>query len=796
MPPSDAKLASPFLDSASFALPQTELEAPPAFPMAGSPFLAAYERSPDTDLLDPEAEEYVVFLNELYDEEMDGALFELAAETSTLYEQLVENEYAGGSTLPAPTLRRLEDHFAPLARELETTLDAMAETAQRQDLRTLNEAELDAFFDGFAPSQPLAPVFDDFFGKLKNTFKKVVKKGVNLAKRGLKFAAKLGLGPLLAKLRGLVRPLLRRVLKHAINRLPPALRPHAQQLAKRLPFLAEVEEESLLAAETGAGVSALQQELNAQLANLVFADNEVELEQEAAAYAANPGEASDPLQELDQARERFIQQIAELEAGGDAAPYVENFVPAILPALKLGVKLAGRKRVVAFLANLVARLIRRFVGGGMASPLSQALADAGLRLINLEAAPLDEARAAGAAVAATVEDMVRQVAALPDHVLDNEALLEGYALAAFEQAAAANLPPLLSAEAYLRRPDLRQERSLAGAWVALPLRKRRRYKKFTRIPRLHISPYQARAVKTFGGLTLANYLQDQLGLPPGEEVEAHMHLYEAMPGATLPAIVQHEQGVPGLDAPGAAAHLHPLTQEAAGLLLGEPALGETSPGQAATEPLSDAPQAVQPGRRFYYLQIAGARPQLALGPGGRPAPRRSRRTRLVLDFPGNQVRVRHFLSEADAQTAALKLRQNAPTGAVLAALMPPLEQGIDAALAGHGVKIIHGRVAPGPSQAAHLRRVPPATLARLADEVKRQISSALAAYLATQPQTFLSAAADPADGVTLRAVIANPAGLGPLNDALQGRPVAQTWGRDRMVPPPVTLQAVSGYERE
>jgi len=123
-----------------------------------------------------------------------------------------------------------------------------------------------------------------------------------------------------------------------------------------------------------------------------------------------------------------VSQLGKLKEGEDPTPHVENFVPAILPAVKLGIKLAGRKKVVNFLAKLVANLIRRFIGPQYAPPLSQAIVDAGLRLINLETLPEDEARTAGEAVAATVEETVRRVADLPEYVLDNEALLEGFVL--------------------------------------------------------------------------------------------------------------------------------------------------------------------------------------------------------------------------------------------------------------------------------------------------------------------------------------------------------------------------------
>ena len=51
-----------------------------------------------------------------------------------------------------------------------------------------------------------------------------------------------------------------------------------------------------------------------------------------------------------------------------------------------------------------------------------------------------------------VKDTVRRVAGLPDYLLDDQELFEGFALEAFELAAAANLPHVLPAEAYREAP--------------------------------------------------------------------------------------------------------------------------------------------------------------------------------------------------------------------------------------------------------------------------------------------------------------------------------------------------------
>ncbi len=173
------------------------------------------------------------------------------------------------------------------------------------------------------------------------------------------------------------------------------------------------------------------------------------------------------------------QRAARAEGRGDPAPHIQNFLPAVLPALRLGVRLIGRGRVVGFLAGFLGKMIGKLVGPQTAPALSRAIVDAGLKLLTLEVSSQDEARAAASSVAATVEETVGRVSALPDYVLDNQELLEGFALEAFEQAAAANLPPVLSEAVYRERPDL-LEGGVKTCWVMLPLRRRKRYKKCAR----------------------------------------------------------------------------------------------------------------------------------------------------------------------------------------------------------------------------------------------------------------------------------------------------------------------------
>src|SRR5437773_8864358 len=214
--------------------------------------------------------------------------------------------------------------------------------------------------------------------------KKVVKKGLDLAKHAASVVAKFGLGPILNKLLALVKPMFKQVIDIGIRMMPVNLRPIARMLRDKLPFLQELEEGEGSEPETTGTyeVADIQHEFNQGVASLLFAQTETEQDREVA-RAANPPAAPDayPVAELELARDRFIDGLGELKDGEDPTPQVENFLPALIPVLKIGLKLAGRQRVVDFLANFLGKLIQKFVGPQYAPPLSKAIVDAGLRLL-------------------------------------------------------------------------------------------------------------------------------------------------------------------------------------------------------------------------------------------------------------------------------------------------------------------------------------------------------------------------------------------------------------------------------
>ena len=75
----------------------------------------------------------------------------------------------------------------------------------QRDPHSLSEDEIETLVDRYRPSAGRAPNFEEFLGSLKKIVKKVASKAVDLAKKGISIAAKLGLGPVLQKLKALIK---------------------------------------------------------------------------------------------------------------------------------------------------------------------------------------------------------------------------------------------------------------------------------------------------------------------------------------------------------------------------------------------------------------------------------------------------------------------------------------------------------------------------------------------------------------------------------------------------------------
>jgi hypothetical protein len=680
-----------------------------------TPFVAEYALDPGAP--SPEAELYAEVLSELEDQAFEEAVTDLVHEASALAEERFSYEAGSPAEQRLEAERGLRDYFEPLAQECEALVDRVAQGVGTTDFSTMSESEVEAFLDRFAPAETTLPPTHDrflhefFLGKIKT-----------LVKKGMKLATKLSpVHLVLGKLKQLVRPLLTRVLRFAIDKLPVAVRPIARQLASR--FLgvkvAAAPKKTAAAptatldagdaatgdavtrdatAEPAAGEPApepaaadpgeIAQELDARIAGYMVEGEDFERHATVEEFAAEQSAATaDTLGELEQRRAEFARDVTGLSEGESAAPVVERFVPAILAALRLGIKVVGRPRVVNFLAGLLAKFIGKYVGNAQSVQLSRSLVDTGLRLVSLETAA-DESLEAGYALASTLEDTVARVTQeAPSVAWESEEVLEGYVREAFAKAASAHFPDSMI------RPELHEAAQTSGAWVALPGGTRRKhYKKYTQVLDVTITPPMAAAAKSFGGTPLHTVLRDQAGMPLGRPVAARVHLYEALPGSTLADIAMHEKTVRGLGSSRREAwsQIHPLTPEAAAALLKEPGLGR----QVDARFLAD-PGSITVGQRFYYLELRNATPRTVPGPRRMRRPPRVAQTRIVFDFPKGELRARLFYSETEAQALATHLRARAPAAVVLSSLKAGLEARIAAMVSGaptRALRVVHEAV--------------------------------------------------------------------------------------------------------
>ncbi len=796
MSQSTEKTQSPFLDVTSFSKQQPEIlkEITPlsANHSAFSPFVSVYEMEGGEERIDPESEGFIQLLGELHDEEFDAAVFELINEASVLYEDRFIHEYQDTSSQSIGAERFLNAHFEPLENELETLLDTLSDDIGQRDFEAMSEAEIEALIDSYEPTRELSPNFENFGG----WFKKKIKKAAKWAKKkGKALAAKAFRGAL-NKLKRYLKPLLKKILTFAIGKLPKKYQGMANILRKKLGY--EIEEEAIFEGEqdTTGEVDRIQTELDLFIANLLYTDDETTHEL-MLAEIINESEqpVADYIADLDSAREKFIEGILDLKEGESAAPVVEEFLPAVIWAVKIGLKFYGRPKLVNYLAKYLANLIRRYVGRQYALPLSKVIVDAGLRLVNLEVTEQEAIRAAGGAVAAMVEDTVYEVANLPEYILDDEELLEGFVLEAFEKAATRNLPEVLPEETYIKRPNLRESKGLKGTWVhKLKSRKRTHYKKFTRPMKAKLSYHKLRAIKSFADVPLSEVLENQYGLATGAEFDATAHLYEAIPGTTLPQISRYENNVPGLGlGTYAYTQLHPLTREAAGMLFGEPGLGRAMPSRYLFNS-----RRIGVGQRFYYLEIPGAQLRMVSMAGTAVHRMHSCGLKLILDFSQQQIRISLFLSESTAQNIATKLRQQLSVGSVMAVVQLNLVAGLKNVLSADcegNLKIIHPAISPQQIRSA-LLNLPPKLKYNLQARLHDWLGRGLSDYFRQKQEGFIGVTEDRADGVTLMITLDNPPDFDLLAKVLRGAMVSTADIRFSGAISQTRIKPVAGYYSE
>jgi hypothetical protein len=742
---------TPFQERYAFETEPTAVQLVEPFESASSftPFVSEYAgvqpRSPETT-------EMHELLLELYDQEFDEVLSELAHEA---WEAVNARSAPFGETATAASAEQfLREWSEPVRRRAEAMIDNIAEGASQHDLESMSEAEIDSFFERYEPKATgLEPYFENFLGGLWDKVKSVAKKVVDVAKKGISLIP--GVGFLISKLKGLVKPIVERVLRTAIDKLPTPLQPYAKQLAQRYLGIQIAETgEDYAAAPAAPDMSEIQQQFDLEVAMLMFSGDETQQEVVLSEAAAGVEREDGPVvAQLHEARARFVDG---LEQGVDPEQALEQFIPAvmaILPVARTVLGIIGRKNVVNKLAGFLnSALVSKYIPEPMAMQLSQAVVDAGLKLLHLELPADADARSPRLAyetIAQTVEDTVRRVSELEETTFEDPARFEAALTEAFHASAAENFPPQLIV------PEL-HEAPLRAAWVALPAGKRRKYyRKYTHTFDVEVTQQIADSVKTFGGTPLAAVLKDQLGVTT--PVHARVHLYQAIPGTTLRRIASCERGVPGLgvSSKAAAMQFHPLTVEAATALIQQPKLGRDVQGAYRS-----SRRCIAIGARFYYLEIAGARAEV----------RRTSEVNVTLDFPKDEFRVFAYLSESSAQEIAAGIRKQDLTS-VLVLAKRVYEAGVQAALGGdieRHVKILTEATPQEQLFGTQLRQLADIVKQRLAAQVTEWVGQAFAEYVKSGAGEFVSATEDPADGVTIIVQIGSPPGAPLVRKLLNG----------------------------
>jgi hypothetical protein len=724
---------------------------------AASPFAETIGGELEAD--GPHGEAIAEAFENLQDETFDEALAELIAETSEAADVRIAGEQP--SQFGEQRWQLADAHLAPIEFEAEQCVQRFSDHVRNLDLEGLAPDQLDELLDRFDPGpSTVSAAGEEFIGGLLKKARNVVKSVVNAAGKVAKAALPI-LGPILNKLKALIRPLLRRVLQIAINKLPAALHEPARTLARKF-GLGEAEGSAALELEaeeasseglaaspvTAVGPETLAESFDAALAESVLGGEALE---QGESFGHDQERGSDPeagnqLEALAEARSVFMGQLQAASDNEDLAPAVEQFIPAILPALRLGIRLIGRPKVVNFLAGFLAKMIGKWAGPTVSRPLSRAIVDIGLRIVGLEQGQPGEleAEAVPATLAATVEDTVRQLSEQPEHVFEDEGLLQAAVSEAFERAVAANFP------ATLVRPDLRIAPSLGGTFVTRHARRPYAYKKFSRVPEVELTAAQAAQLRSFRGVTIDAALRARGIVLPAK---FRVHIFEAGAGTTLPRLARLEK------IGGGHRHsyrqLHPLTVANATALLREPRLGVDVPGKFV-----ESRHRIGVGQRFFYLEPIGQSPMPISAPSRQPAAcdaTQPSESRMWISLRRGSARLALYFSESDAQNLASEIAAKPGSTAFLRALVRAVDAATRAVGRGDGAVHVPRELELESDSEAELAPrghrshwLPPAIAARLRRQIRASACTALSRWARTRGQEFVRAAQHPACGVTVR----------------------------------------------
>jgi hypothetical protein len=836
---------SPFLREAEFegiaqneAAPLGEFE---------SPFVAARLYAGEEEAEAATASPEILFLaemqQELHSAEFEDAVNRFSGEVVGLYERQLSN-LGGSAAMEAEAVVATTEFFHPAFREFEAAIDRINQEAGHLELFDMEQETVQTLFERHQPEGTaygeFEYLFEAFWKKAKGAAGAVARKGRKARRAGARGLKGRLLGKLLGFLKRMFRKLLNVVLRKAIGKLPAALRPAAQRLRQRLlggtsatqvveepnddaaddgdsqPISAAPVDDAALepdegSADTGTDPQSAVQDSDELISASLFELEGYEAEFQPEAWmSAGVGESD--VQRLDEARAVFMEALARAKPQEDLSPHVENFLPAIIPLLRVCMKLGLRKPVAQALGRLIAKFIARMVGPSLAQPLGQSIASAGLKMLGFETAQESEAQSETSGhyeqetparislAAQTVESTVMRLAEATERLgltgrdLEDKELFEALAVQAFEQAAAENWA------GRMMRPELRESSDPDGHWMLAPANSTRKKYKVGPTRRIRIDPASADTIAVFAGRTLGEFLFQQKGLPR-RPIDAIIHLYEAIPGTTLSYISLLEKGVPGLGHAKESAwgQIHPLTTEAAGSLMGSGGLGRSFAAKWMV-----SPNKIQIGHRFYFLEIVNQDLGTAPGPGpgsvAVAAPRsvmerRPSEFNLVVNCQSNKIVAALFIAEQQAQQVATSLRSGNAGAVLLQAVTAVLSAAAQNMTDGRGkhIQIIPKAEQLKPRGRMVLRMVMRWFRQHFFKWLARVIVKRIQRELTEFSQTFTKATEDPAWGVTVTVTLDNPPAMEAIGAALQGKLKLPPLGPEEV--PASTWSVTPGFSR-
>lgn len=771
-----------------------------------SPFLTQHQLIDEEVSSDPNEVAFAQFLDEIHDEEFSEGIIDLASEGERyLHEHFnstaAENEFDDAN-------RReniLMSHYQPVVRASDELLDHLSQTFSNRPAEQLTEGEIDEIIDRFVADREMGnPVFEDFFRRLARKVKKVAKRVVSVAKKGINLAKKFSPAhAIMGRIKSMARRLFGKIVRRVINKMPGFLRGPARLLAKKFGIQAEAEMTEMEMAESevvslateeettsilaGPDYEWLEREFDLRLTEQYFARDESEADRILAAYNDTRSDLADSkaTADLNAARQRLVQRLQSANTAEEVQPHVEEFIGVALRVLKIGIRLIGRQRVINLIAKLFTKLIARLIGQKNAAPLARALVEKGFSLLNLEVSEAEAGQQAAENIVQVLEEVVQHVSGLDAETLGEEELIQQEVLQYFNTAIAQNFPSTMVQEEF-------RESEVAASWVLLPLRGRKRYKKYSRVINVQLEADQLRGIRSFGGEQLQSFLRRRHGVRRGASLRVRIHIYEAIRGTTLSHISLLEK-IPGLGSARRSAwtQIHPLTPTVAGQLVNNPRLGK----RVAPRWLSDRNRIIV-GQRLYYLEIqdrtdvrppamdqpiprpAPVIPQI---PGILPVPGVSREeARVKLDFTRSTITLGLFITEDKAANISRKLRAHNYVGAAgeFRSAVRNAVNGIVLNDLGRHVEIVKEleeeryleeyflkRFRRGVSRMAgrllksRLKRV----ITQLVKKLVTQIDKALLEQLRTQRDEFIRDQENPARGISIHLRFVDMPGMAIIN---------------------------------